>query len=252
MGENAVPHVVVTGAAGGIGQAVAQGLASRGWLVGCLDIDEPGVKETVQAIEEAGGAAYSAMCDVTSPAELDDFVTTASREHGPIDGLVANAGGIRGANIPLMEIADRAWESAVDLNLGGVFHSVRAFARHMIPRGSGSIVVITSNAAFVAIPGLAHYSAAKGGAHSLVRSVAFELAPHNVRVNAVAPGPIRTEANKVRLDDPDQLAKLLPRVPMGRAGLPHEITGAVAYLLGPDATYTTGTTINVDGGFTCL
>lgn len=246
------PHVVVTGAGGGIGRALCLDLAALGSAVTCLDLDMARAEETARSVEQAGGRATALGCDVAASDAVEASAEEAESRLGEVTGLVLGAGGARGANERFLDLSDVRWNTILGANLTGVFHCVRSYARRMAARGGGSIVVITSNAAHVAVPGLAHYSAAKGGATALVRSVAAELAPTGVRVNAVAPGVIRAAANAVRLDDPAEAAALLARVPMGRAGTPHEVSGAVAYLLGDGAAYTTGTTIHVDGGFTCL
>jgi NAD(P)-dependent dehydrogenase (short-subunit alcohol dehydrogenase family) len=245
-------HVVVTGAAGGIGRAIARLAARRGARVTCADVNLPGTEDLAEGIVAAGGAAAAVGCDVTEMAQVAGLLDAARSRFGGVTGLVANAGGAQGPGCAFLDMTAEMWQAMIGRNLTGAFNTGLIFARHMAASGRGSIVFTTSNTSEIAIPGLAHYAAAKGGVRQLMRTMAVELAAVGVRVNAVAPGATRTPGNRDRMDDPAVISGLAARIPMGRIAQAEEIAGAVAYLLSDDASYTTGASIAVDGGYTCL
>lgn len=240
--------VVVTGAASGIGAAVASGAAAEGATVACLDIDEAGAARVADALP----GAVAAACDVTDVTDVERSLDRVVDRCGPVDALVNSAGGSRGEAVPFLDLDPATWHRMVDRNLTGAFHCGLVYARHMAERGGGAIVLVSSQLSVVTRPGLAHYAAAKGGIGQLVRGMAVDLAPHGIRVNAVAPGPTLTPGNAAWFTRPEVEAEHAERIPLGRVARPEEIVGAVLHLVGDEASYTTGTTLFVDGGYTIV
>ena len=171
---------------------------------------------------------------------------------GPVNVLVANAGGAAGERSAFLDLTPADWQRMIDRNLTGSFHCGLAYGRHMRDNGGGSIVFTSSIAAEFAADGLSHYAAAKGGIRMLMRGMALELAPHKIRVNAVAPGVVLTPGNRDIITAPAVAAHFRELVPMERVAEPAELAGAVIYLASDEASYTTGATIVVDGGLTLL
>jgi NAD(P)-dependent dehydrogenase (short-subunit alcohol dehydrogenase family) len=164
-----------------------------------------------------------------------------------LDVLVNNAGILRQG--PFLELSNADWEAILRVNLTGAMYCCRLAARHMVERGSGSIVNITSMAAELAPPNLSAYCVSKGGLQMLTRALAVELAPHGVRVNAVAPAVILTEMTRPLYPDQASVDRIAARIPMGRLGLPEDVAGAVVFLASELAAYVTGGTVTVDGGY---
>ena len=222
-------RALVTGGGSGIGSACADALAAD-WCVVRADVrDGPGLV-TIDVADEAS-------------------VESVFAEHGPFDGLVCSAG-IRTRGM-IVDTTIEEWERHLRVNLTGTWLCIRAFLRGL-PADSATpraIVTIASVNASIAVPGQAHYVASKGGIAALTRAAALEGAPHGVRVNAIAPGPIRTPMAAERLEDPDQVAWLTSRVPLGRIGEPGEIGAVAAFLLSDAASYVTGEVLYADGGW---
>lgn len=247
-------HVVVTGAGSGIGRAMALACAREGAAVSCLDLDTDGAEQTVGLIAQVSTApaARSGRVDITDVAAVEAALADAVAAVGPVHAVLANAGGAQGNRVPFLEMSVDTWRTMIDRNLTGAFITGSVFGRHLAEQGRGSIVYTTSQSANVAVHGLAHYTSAKSAVTQLVRSMAFELAPHGVRVNAVAPGATLTPGNEKQLLTEESREFFGRVVPMGRVADPAEIAGAAVYLAGPESTYTTGTTITVDGGYTII
>jgi NAD(P)-dependent dehydrogenase (short-subunit alcohol dehydrogenase family) len=227
-------RVLVTGAASGIGAACANVLAGDGWDV---------LRADIQAAAHADHTIL--RLDVTDEAAWDSLMA----EVGPLDGLVTSAGIRTRGNIVDTTLAD--WERHLRINVTGTWLAIRAFLR-AIPEGGRSpraIVTIASVNATIAVPGQAHYVASKGAIAALTRAAALEAAPLGVRVNAIAPGPIRTPMAGERLDDPAQVEWLTGRVPLGRIGEPNEIGEIAAFLLSERASYVSGEILYADGGW---
>jgi len=247
-------RIAVTGAAGGIGRAFCIGLGREGARLACLDRDADGLGALVDELGEQGVEAHALACDASDWAAVENAAAAAVERLGGIDVCVANAGGASGGQdaVPFLEMTPAQWQTMVDRNLGTAFNTGQLFARRIAASGGGSIVFVTSQLAEVVRPGLTHYAAAKGGVHQLMRGMALDLIPHRVRVNAIAPGPIRHERNRGWFDRAEVKAEMLKYLPMGRTGTPEELVGALVYLASEESSFTTGTTITVDGGYTLV
>jgi NAD(P)-dependent dehydrogenase (short-subunit alcohol dehydrogenase family) len=243
--------VVVTGAAQGIGAAIARKFADEGATLVLVDFDATRLKQTVEQLP--GGKPLAIVADVTEEPAVEDAVARITAQYGRIDVLINNVGGSRNAKI--WEMTADAWDFTIRLNLRSAFLCTRAAARVMMQQGSGAIVCMSSGAR-EGTPWTAHhvggaaYSAAKAGIHGFVRDVAMELAEHGIRINAVAPGPIETERTAAMFDELRDSSDYSPHklVPMRRIGQPREIADAVLFLASDEASYITGTTLSVAGG----
>lgn len=223
-------RVLVTGGASGIGRACAELLAEQGWVVEAADLrPEPGQ----HALDVADAAAWDRVLGAI----------------GPLHALV-NCGGHRSRGA-LTELAVAEFERMLAVHVTGTFLGIQGCARRWLADGTrGAIVTMSSVTNTQAVAGQPHYVAAKAGVAGLVRAAAVELAPAGIRVNAIAPGVIRTPMTADRLGDPAQTAWLMNRVPARRAGEAAEIAGAVAFLVSDAASYVTGTVLPVDGAWT--
>ncbi len=239
-------HVaLVTGAARGIGHAIARRLAADGAHVVAVDLDADSVANTVEAIAAQGvGSCEAGACDVSSRDAVAETVKDVHTRLGRLDIVVNNAGITADQLVIRMKPAD--WERVVRVNLDGVFFVSQAAAKVMLRQKSGRIVNITSVVGMMGNPGQVNYAATKAGVIGLTKSLARELGSRNVTVNAVAPGFIETEMT-ANLDEAQREA-LLQTVAIPRLGRPADVAEAVAFLAGPGGSYITGTVINVSGG----
>jgi NAD(P)-dependent dehydrogenase (short-subunit alcohol dehydrogenase family) len=234
---------LVTGAAQGMGRAIAERLVEEGASVVVFDIDGELAEQTAT---ELGAVAVAG--DVARREDVRQAVAACVERFGGIDVLVAQAG--IGDLQPLLEIDDAAWDRMLGVNLTGVFYSVQEAAREMAARGGGSIVVTASTNAFYVEQGTAHYSATKGGVWTFVRNAALDLGQYGIRVNSVLPGIIDTRLSAPLVHDPVAGPEYLKRVPLRRFGQPVEIANAVLFLASDEASYVTGEDLIVDGGAT--
>lgn len=237
---------IITGSDSGIGKATAVRLARDGFDVGVTwHSDREGAEGTAREVEELGQRAAVAQLDVTDFASAADTVETLAGELGGLDVFVNNAGG--GESHPFLEFPLEDFQHVIDLNLTGAFVCAQRAARIMVDRGEGGrIVNVTSVHEHIPLRDAAAYCAAKGGLGLLTKVMALELGEHGITVNAVAPGEIATPMTGAHDEDPSEEER--PALPAGRPGSAHEIAEAIAFLARPDARYTTGSSIVVDGG----
>ena len=239
---------VVTGAGRGMGRAVALGLASEGAQVVVAELDKPQADAVVAEVRGAGGRGLAVQVDIADVEAVRSLFRQTVEAFGTVDILVNNAG--IGIPKPLVEYTEQDWNRQLDVNLKGMFFATQEAAKLMIPRRRGKIVNFASTAAFVSssTPETA-YDISKGGVRQLTISVAAELAPHNINVNAVAPGTIMTELTLKVLDTEEKMARAAAKIPLGRLGTPEDMVGPVLFLCSSDADYVTGHVLVVDGGW---
>ena len=243
-------RALITGATSGIGQAIAWELAANGAGVAVGYRSDPdAAREMVAGMTGAGCPAVAVRIDVSSEDSVRTGFAQATHALGAIDVVVCNAG-VESPS-PLVEMSLEQWRSVVDVNLTGAFLCSREAARGMIATGGGGVIIgVTSVHDRMPWAGFSHYSASKGGQKLFLESIAKELAPHRIRVVAVAPGAIATPINQEMLEDPEARAGVEGQIPMGRVGAPAEVARAAAWLASGGASYVTGATLVVDGGMT--
>jgi NAD(P)-dependent dehydrogenase (short-subunit alcohol dehydrogenase family) len=241
--------VAVTGAAAGIGAAVARLAAAAGARVALLDVDGPGARRGAAELESAGATALAVPCDVRDEEQVGTAFARIAAEFGPVRGVVASAAIDRGG--PLADLDAATWDQVIAVNLRGAFLTCRAAVRQMQGAG-GSIVCVSSPFAFAAAPGgVGAYSASKGGVSALVRALAVECAADGIRVNALLPGPTDTALMWAGVDEREvaQMRLAVAReVPLGRLADPIEPARAAIWLLSDAASYVTGSQLACDGG----
>ncbi|MEW2134859.1 glucose 1-dehydrogenase [Streptomyces sp. NPDC005435] len=243
---------LITGAAQGIGAAIARLFAAQGAQVVIADIDEDGGKATAAAITEDGGQARFVRADVTSASDLDTAVRTAVAAHGRLDIAVNNAGIEEQGGCALHELTEEAWDRLMSVNLKGVWLSMKAEIPQMLAQGGGTIVNMASVAGLTGLPlGIAGYSAAKGGVIALTRTAAIEYVRHNIRINAVCPGVVRTalldQAIEAGMFTEPEAAALHPS---GVLISPQEVAQTFLYLASEASRHVTGHALPVDAGMT--
>lgn len=240
---------LVTGAARGIGKAIATRLSAEGARVAISDIDLPGAENTVAEFKKSGREALAVKADVAKKAEVEAMVKSVIQEFGKIDILVNNAGmSVFGASVDLEE---SRWRQGLDVMLTGVFFCSQAAGKEMIKQKSGKIINIASVNGIVAFPERACYCSAKAGVMALTKVLGCEWARYNINVNAVAPGYVETDLVKnLAVQGTLDVKDLAGRTPAGRLGKVEEIANAVAFLASDESLYIQGQTIVVDGGWT--
>lgn len=245
----------VTGAAGGIGRAVAVRLAADGLAVTAVDL--PGAQEALDAlVEDLGPGALALGADVADSASVDAAVAAHVEHHGGLDVMVANAG--IAVTAPLVETSDEQWRRVMDVNVGGVFHCYRAAARQLLAQGRGGrIIGAASVAAHRAGAWQSAYSASKFAVRGMSQSLAQELGEHGITVNVYSPGVVQTPmwdaidvdmAGRRGTAVGSEMQAMVAGIPLGRLEVPADVAGVVSFLASPDAAYVTGQSIVVDGG----
>jgi len=237
---------LVTGAQQGIGRGIALAFAREGADVGVNYLDDRAAGEEVtQEVRAAGRRAVLVQADVARPASVETLVAQVLGELGGLDVLVNNAGVY--PRVPFLEMRETDWDLVLDVNLKGGFFCAQAAARAMIAGGRrGAIIHMASQAIRGAVRGV-HYSASKGGVVAMTRAMALELAPHGIRVNAIAPGLTDTAQPRYGHGE-DELAAMARAVPLGRMAQPDDIASVAVFLASDEARYVTGQTMHVNGG----
>lgn len=240
--------VMVTGGGSGIGRATCLRLAGAGARVLVIDRDEDAARRTLDSLRGAGGVGLALAADVTDEAHLQTAVERAHEELGPITGLVAAAGvASRGS---ILEVTLEDWRRGLDINLTGVFLSIRASLPDMLTQGQGAIVTIGSIAAVQASPGGGvAYKASKGAVNLLTKAVAVDYGARGIRANCLCPGAVATPFTG---SVPSGPSPVVDQTPLGRRALPEEIASTAAFLLSDDASFMTAATVMADGGFTAV
>jgi len=250
MGRVEGKVVLAVGAGGGIGGAGAESLGREGAAVMCADVDAASAEATASRIRAAGGRAVAMPLDIRNRAAVDAAVAATVAAFGRLDILFESAGIAHRSHF--LDLDAETWDRILAVNLTGMFHLGQAAARQMVKQGCGSIINVTSQLAEVARPGRAAYVASKGGTRSLTHAMAVDLAAHNIRVNAIAPGPTLT--GLTRASYPDEAAKRATEalIPLGRIGMPEDLVGAVLFLASDESRWVTGSTVTVDGGYLAI
>jgi len=238
---------LVIGGTSGIGLALAKGLAIAGADVVTTGRRGDLVRAATQEIQALGRRSLEITCDVTDEATIQHLLEATREAFGDVHILVNCAG--RTKRTPTLDLSDAEWNSILETNLNGTLRACRVIGRHMVERGYGRIINIASLSSFVALYEVAAYSASKAAVASLTKSLAIEWAQHNVCVNAIAPGVFRTDLNSALLDGTERGKEFLLRTPMRRFGKVEELVGAAVFLASEAASFVTGHTLIVDGGF---
>jgi 2-hydroxycyclohexanecarboxyl-CoA dehydrogenase len=239
---------VVTGAASGMGRAIADRLAADGHRVALLDLDGDAAERAAGEVRASGATAVAAAVDVADRAAVDTALGHARDELGPIEIMITSAG--RDEFSPFTELSAAQWERMLAVNLTGTFHCLQAAVPDMIDGAWGRIVTISSSSAQSGAPRMAHYVASKGGVIGLTKALAVELGPHGITVNTIPPGSIETAMTDRaqaagNLPDTAVIAKMIP---VRRVGTPADVAAACAFLCSEEAGYITGQQINLNGG----
>ena len=237
---------IVTGTSRGLGQYFARALAKAGADLVLTSRNRDSLREFEGEMQSLGRRTIALELDVREPASIERMASEATAAFGQIHILVNNAG----CNVrkPALEVTWDDWNLVLDTNLRGSFFVAQAAARGMIEHGYGRIINVGSVTSVFGFAGLAPYGASRGGIRQLTMSLADDWGRHGVTVNCLAPGWFRTEQNKVLYEDPEWVAYLTDRIPVKRAGLPHDLDGAVVFLASESSRYITGQTLLVDGG----
>jgi gluconate 5-dehydrogenase len=237
---------LVTGATRGLGYAMAKGLAQAGATVVLNGRKADALAASIATLAESGARAFASVFDVTDRDGVRAGVGAIEAQHGRLDILINNAGIQRRS--PLVDFRQEDWDAIIATNLTAPFLVAQAALPGMIARRSGKIIHVASLMSELARPTVVPYTAAKGGVRQLTRGMAVELAPHNIQVNAIAPGYFATEMNRALIDNAEFNAWVCKRTPAGRWGEPAEIAGLAVFLASAAADYITGQLLVIDGG----
>lgn len=236
---------IITGAAQGIGRAIAENLAAAGANIAICDIAEDAASAAAKEIADAHGVkTYIEKVDVSDTEQVETFVNNVHKQFGQIDILINNAGITR--DTLAIRMKDDDWKAVININLTGTFLFCRAVSKIMMKQRRGKIVNISSVIGLMGNPGQANYSASKAGVIGLTKTFAKELAARGVNVNAVAPGYIQTKMTDVLKEDVKQM--MLKFIPMASFGTPEDVANVVNFLVSPASDYVTGEVIRIDGG----
>jgi NAD(P)-dependent dehydrogenase (short-subunit alcohol dehydrogenase family) len=242
---------VVTGAGAGNGKAIAFGFAKEGAKIAVLDIDEKAGRETAKEINGMGRDAIFLLGDVSDSKDVSKAVQATMDRFGRIDILVNNAGIL--SRVHFLELTEEEWDRVLRVNLRGTFVCSQKVANEMKKEGKGGVIInISSISGEVARPNTAAYVASKGAVKMLTKAMAVDLAQHKIRVNAIAPGYVRTAMTEKIFQDQAYLNKLLDRIPLGYIASPEDLVGPAVFLASEESRYITGTILFVDGGWLTL
>ena len=250
MATNAADRVaIVTGAASGIGRAIAHRLAADGMRVAIADISD--ATATVEEITSAGGDAFGAVTDCADAGQVENFCKSVMDRYGRIDVLVHNAGIY--PRQPFAEITLEDWHRVISVNLNSLFYLTRACVPVMQSNGWGRIIGLASNTFYIGIPNLSHYQASKGGVIGFIRGLSTELGEQGITCNSIAPTLTRTTGTtETSRHEPEEFEFIAQLQSIKRTGEPEDVVGAVAFLVSDPAAFMTGQTLSVDGGFAKL
>jgi 3-oxoacyl-[acyl-carrier protein] reductase len=236
---------IITGAALGIGAGIAEVFAAQGAIVYLLDIDENAANDRAAKIAAAGGRAHAFYCDVAKRETIPAAIDHAAAAYGRIDILVNNAGIY--PRRAFMDMTEAEWDQMQDVNLKSLFHFCKLVLPHMISRRQGKIVNISSVTFFKGLANLVHYVATKGGMIGFSRALAREIGPHNIHINCVTPGAVKTEGELIHAN-PDDIAGIVRRQCLNERIMPEHIANVCLFLSSSLSDGMTGQTLNVDGG----
>lgn len=240
--------VVVTGASKGIGAGISKELAQKGATVILCSRDKEQLNRLQNEIAEEGGNAHVFQLDINSVTQITKVFEDIFKQFGQIHALINNAG--LGFNHAALEVSEKDWDEMMDINLKGLFFCSQQAGKHMILKGYGRIVNISSQASLVAIKDHAVYCASKGGVNMLTKVLALEWAEKGITVNGISPTFTYTPGTAERLDNPEYLDKVLNRIPVGKVATISDISAAIFYLIGPNSSMVTGSNLVIDGGWT--